>query len=79
MSSAGMPTTRLGQPYQQWEYHVISLDTRGFFGANVDMQTLYTRLNELGREGWEVVSSSPVTAGQGYAQEILFVLKRPLV
>ena len=77
MSSAGVTTTRLSPP-QRWEYHVLSLDTRGVFGATVDIQSLYTRLNELGGEGWEVVSSSPITAGQGYAQEVLFVLKRPL-
>lgn len=77
MSSAGVATTRLGPPQQRWEYHVLSLDTRGIFGANVDIQSLYTRLNELGDQGWEVISSSPVTAGQGHAQEILFVLKRP--
>ena len=78
MSSAGIPTTRLSAPHQKWEYHIISLDTRGIFGANVDFQSLYTRLNELGDDGWEVVSAAPVSAGQGYSQEVLFVLKRPL-
>lgn len=78
MTSAGIPTTRLTPPRQRWEYHVISLDTRGIFGANVDLQSLYGKLNELGEDGWEVVSSSPINAGQGYSQEVLFVLKRPL-
>lgn len=78
MSTAGIPTTRLAAPLQQWEYHVLTLDVRGVFGANVDLQMLHNRLNELGAEGWEISSATPITAGQGYAQEVLFVLKRPL-
>lgn len=79
MSSAGIPTTRLNAPQQRWEYHVISLGTQGIFGPNVDIQSLYERLNELGAEGWEVVSATPITAGQGHSQEVLFVLKRIVV
>ncbi|MBC8161326.1 MAG: DUF4177 domain-containing protein [Roseiflexaceae bacterium] len=73
-----MPTTRLTPPHPQWEYHVISLNTVGLLSANVDIQSLYTRLNELGQDGWELVSAAPISAGQGYSQEVLFVLKRPL-
>lgn len=78
MSSAGITTTRLATP-QRWEYHVLSLTTSGFLGPKVDIQSLYVRLNELGEQGWEVVSAAPITIGEGRTQEVMFVLKRPVV
>ncbi len=55
----------------QWEYHVVSVGS--FWSAPSDEQ-METFLNELGQEGWEVVSSFPAHN----SSKVTFVTRRPL-
>ena len=55
----------------QWEYHVFSVG--GFWSAPGEEQ-METLLNELGQDGWEVVSSFPAHN----SSKVTFVARRPL-
>jgi len=39
-----------------WEYRSINASAEGFFGLKFDLEGFTTRFNELGAQGWELVS-----------------------
>lgn len=49
---------------EKWEYKIISPDVKGFVKMKIDPKTEQL-LNELGNEGWELVSLAPL-AGNAY-------------
>jgi hypothetical protein len=55
-----------------WEYKTIYSNKRTFLSGTVKTVELNEQLNELGREGWELVNISAYGVGRG----ILIVLKR---
>ena len=40
-----------------WEYMTLTVETGGLLGGSFDADALTTRFNELGSEGWELVST----------------------
>lgn len=40
----------------RWEYKTINFTKRSFLSGAIELDTFETQLNELGREGWELVS-----------------------
>lgn len=56
---------------QRWTYKVVKVKA-GFFGPDPKKQQ--DALDQLGREGWELVATS--TPSQGYFGTLLY-LKRP--
>ncbi|HWV16842.1 MAG TPA: DUF4177 domain-containing protein [Cellvibrio sp.] len=56
----------------RWEYTVVNFTKRFFFSGRVNAEQLEKTLNEWGREGWEVVSST-----QNNMQTMVIILKRP--
>ena len=63
----------------RWEYTVLDVGVAGFFlGPDLDGDALTTKLNELGGEGWEAVTISPMTVGSGSTRNLVIVLKRPV-
>lgn len=77
MSSAGMPTTRLLPLPVRREYRVMTLSVEGFFGPNVDLDSLGSYLNDAGDEGWERVTVANINRGQGTTTKLLAIMKRP--
>ena len=61
----------------RWEYKVLTLATEGRLNVKVDDDRVTFALNGLGREAWEVVSTTDVTVN-GYTTHLVFTLKRPL-
>lgn len=60
-----------------WNYKAIEFDPKkSFMGGKVDCQTIENRLNELGRQGWEVVSSFTTNEGYGNTKKIVYTLKK---
>jgi hypothetical protein len=61
---------------QRWEYRTIKVETKGFAGGILDQSKLESALNELGRDGWELVSTFDTNMLQGTTREVIGVLKR---
>ena len=76
MSSEGLPTTRLADSGDRWEYRVMLMGVEGFFGPKVDLDQLGQYLNEAGDEWWELINVVPITRGEGRTAELMGVLKR---
>lgn len=63
----------------KWEYMTLVLPASGWFlGGKVDVQSFTARLNLLGVEGWELVSTFETTMLEGKTRDVIAVLKRPL-
>jgi Domain of unknown function (DUF4177) len=43
-----------------WEYKTLDYKERSFWTGTVKIDNLEAQLNELGRQGWELVSSAPL-------------------
>ena len=60
-----------------WEYKSIALAAHGFFGGKIDQEKFEEMLNELGREGWELVNAFDTNQGHGATRDVIAVFKRP--
>ena len=60
---------------KKFEYRLLNPE-KGFF-RDIDYKELTERLNQLGSQGWEVVSTVGVTVG-GQTTGLLITLKREL-
>ncbi len=49
---------------RKFEYKTLFTDAKGVFGGKVDQGALQNSLNDLGLQGWELVST--VAAAQSY-------------
>ena len=56
----------------------MKLATSGFLAEKVDTSALDGLLNQLGRDGWELVDLERVPGGELKRTEILAVFKRPV-
>jgi hypothetical protein len=64
----------------KWEYQTVKLnvvDGWNFSGVEFDTDKVQDFTNQLGAQGWELVSAFSVNAGAGYSKEIVFIFKRP--
>ena len=57
-----------------WEYMTVRIGAGGFLGG-WDAEALTARLNELGSEGWELVSMFDTNMG-GRTRDVIAILKR---
>ncbi len=63
------PTSPSGQDYQRWEYKTFVLDAK-----KMNDPKYVQPLNELGDQGWELVSTSP---GNTVVSQMVYIFKRP--
>jgi hypothetical protein len=62
----------------RWQYTMLTVDVYRFArGPRVDPAEISGSLNQLGGEGWELVSMIDVNAGQGGTCDLVAVFKRP--
>ena len=61
---------------KKFEYRL--LDSNSGFFSGIDFQELTNHLNDLGREGWEVVSVIDTAHTSNRAQGLLLTLRREL-
>jgi hypothetical protein len=61
-----------------WEYKTLTFEAAGFWsgGGKLDAQLLTGQPNELGSEGWELVSIFDTTKHEGQTRQVYAVLKR---
>ena len=61
---------------EKFEYKVVTFDTTGFFGGNVETLQVETQLNLLGDDGWEMISSTSTNQSYGASKSIVCIFKR---
>jgi hypothetical protein len=60
-----------------WEYLTVAFAATGFWvGGKLDGDAFNGKLNELGRQGWELVSVFDTNQGGGSTREVFAILKR---
>jgi len=59
-----------------WEYYTYKVKTSGFWGSKLDTGNLDNALNEIGRQGWELVSAVGLNATYGITKEVVMIFKR---
>jgi hypothetical protein len=60
----------------RWQYKTIKLATTGLMGGKLDAGELDRQLNELGRDGWELMTVFDTNQGSGQSRDVVAVLKR---
>ena len=63
---------------EKFEYFTLIYNTEGFMGGKVDINDFQNKLNKLGLEGWELVSSVSTNQGNGYTRSIVSIFKRTI-
>jgi hypothetical protein len=72
----------LGGNAMKWEYRTVSFGaSSGFWplaaGGEVGEAEITTKLNGLGRDGWELVSAVATDDIRGQTRAVVCILKRP--
>jgi hypothetical protein len=62
----------------KWEYRTIKLGTRGVLGGKFDEHQLDAYMNQLGSEGWELVTAFDTNKAYGESRDVVVIFKRPL-
>ena len=61
----------------KWEYRTLKLDTTKYvFGSDLDATKLDHFMNQLGEEGWELVTAFDTNVGSGQTKDVVAVFKR---
>lgn len=58
-----------------WEYKTIKEEIHGFMDRSINEADFSNKLNDLGAQGWELVSCITIDQN-GYSKEVVAVLKR---
>ncbi|WP_312644136.1 DUF4177 domain-containing protein [Hydrogenoanaerobacterium sp.] len=56
---------------EQFEYKTLFTDAKGVFGGKVDHSTFKNELNELGLQGWELLSADASAQSYGSIRWII--------
>ena len=60
----------------KWEYKTVKIETKGFLGGKFDENKLDQFMNQLGAQGWELVSSFGTAQSFGESRDIVVIFKR---
>lgn len=60
-----------------WEYKTVRVEAGGWVNLKLDHEQFETQLNELGREGWELVGTTATHDSGGRTHSLMAVFKRP--
>ena len=59
----------------KWEYKVVEFDTYGVMGGLVNTEEVEKQINELGKDGWELVAAYS-TVGSTSSRKVIYNFKR---
>lgn len=64
----------------KWEYRTVYFDMHSGFGSQpkLDHTLVDKKLNELGKEGWELVTAFGKDETEGWTKVVYCILKRPM-
>ena len=60
-----------------WEYRTIKVATTGLSGGRLDEEALDRVLNDLGAQGWELVTAVNTARDFGSTRHVVAIFKRP--
>jgi len=63
----------------KWEYKTIVFGTSGFWSTKVEPHELDQICNQMGQDGWELATNTPITAegSFNYTKSLVLIFKRP--
>jgi len=62
-----------------WEYHTeIVKEGKSWLGGKFDGDILNSKLNEMGREGWELINFMTSNVGFGNSGYLIMIFKREI-
>lgn len=62
----------------QWRYKTVKLAAEGWFlGGNLNVTKFDKTLNDMGRQGWELIVAFDTNQGYGATRDVVAVFKRP--
>ncbi|MDX1443376.1 MAG: DUF4177 domain-containing protein [Gammaproteobacteria bacterium] len=59
-----------------WQYQTLRFSRRIFLAGTLDTSAFNEKLNERGREGWELVGTTAINGPFGITRELVATLKR---
>lgn len=62
----------------KWEYKTVIINIAGFFRNKVSPDQIEDCCNQLGKEGWELVTNSAHAVNYGETKNFILIFKRPL-
>ncbi len=63
----------------KWKYKILEFNpTRSLMVTKVDKKAIENELNDLGKQGWEVVGNFTTTDSHGSTKKIVYTLKKEL-
>lgn len=62
----------------RWEYRTVKLATSGFLGGKFDENQLDAYMNQLGSQGWELVTGFDTNKSYGETRDVVVIFRRPL-
>lgn len=63
---------------EKFEYKTLLTDAKGALGGKVDQGAFQRELNELGMQGWELVSTVGAAQSYGSTRWVISIFKRKL-
>lgn len=63
---------------EKFEYKTLFTDAKGALGGKVDQGAFQRELNELGSQGWELVSTVGTAQSYGSTRWVISIFKRKL-
>lgn len=57
---------------------MLDVPAKGFLGGKINFQELTDKLNDLGSEGWELVTGTDTNMHQGASRGLLIIMKREI-
>ncbi|MEY8353418.1 DUF4177 domain-containing protein [Lachnospiraceae bacterium 54-53] len=61
---------------EKFEYKTLFTDAKGVWGGKVNQNTFQNELNQLGSQGWELVSTVAAAQSYGSTRWIISTFKR---
>lgn len=65
-----------GDFLEMWEYRTIKVKFKGITGGILEISEFDEELNQMGSQGWELVSCFSSNSANGYSREAIAVFKR---
>jgi hypothetical protein len=59
-----------------WEYKTLEFATTGWTGGLLDVNIFNESLNNVGKDGWELVNCFDTNQAQGASRKVIAVFKR---